>query len=136
MHDAAVPVHPGYKGGERETLTLRTVVGGSAVTVILMVPGVASADKTSTQGQDYSRDYNGGHGMLTCDQEGDSRHVHSDVQMTNLDTIGKYTDDVDGANGICAYSGYDSRVVRRHRTVEEARFQPDEFGNYVDTGYR
>lgn len=100
----------------------------------LLLPAGAMA-VSSYNGADYSTDLNGGHQIKTCDQESDSEQVHADGIFRNGVTKGSIARDADGNNGRCATSGYDARVLRKHRTCEERDFAPDECGNWRGTGY-
>lgn len=122
--------------GCRATLAAATLAAG-----LLVVPASVAGAVRSTQGDDYSEDFNIWKNIRTCDMENDSRQVHADFGVRKANGTGstsqKQATDGDGANNSCAtanVAGYDGCfVVSRHRTVEEINFQPDLIGNWQVT---
>lgn len=117
---------------------LRYGLGGTIALAVLLAPGMASADKKSTEGSDYSYDRNVRTKMETCDRESDSQKVHSDVRFSTDPgyTVGKYVTDGDGSNGNCASRSMSvvsgGPRLAQHRTVEQ-RLLGDITGNWVST---
>lgn len=115
--------------------TTRVVLCGLLMGVVLLAPGVASADRKSTEGSDYSYDRNSRRKMETCDRESDSQKVHSDIRVDgDSSNIGRYVTDGDGSNGNCASRSRQTgeKSIAQHRTVEQ-RLLGDITGNWVST---
>lgn len=128
---AGAPICKGWTMARNHAV--RYALAGVATSVVMM-PGVASADTKSTQGDDFSVDQNNRRRMITCDQEADQEQVHADIKDYGGTTVGVYVRDSNGAGNDCSSrSRQKSELsVGHHRTVEE-RPLGDIFGNWVST---
>ena len=107
----------------------RTLMGFLFIFVVAVgVPTIAGA-VISTDGQDYSQDYDYERRVKICDQEADGNTAYVLFQPNGADGILRINDG-NGAASPC-YGSYQYVHIYKHKACENVNNWPDHCGPYV-----